>query len=88
MESYIVQKAQQCVEALARDGSREQRLAEASIHVSTINREIYIDSAPQVVADCIKEVCQLDPKEEMDQLALALKSFIQHVFEEAGRRDN
>lgn len=87
MENYVVQKAQQALEALAGDGAWKDRLASASSHLSTVTNDHFLASCPEDVAQALKELHDAPREEPYPNTSLRIQTAIELIFEEAGRWD-
>jgi hypothetical protein len=87
MESYVVQMAQEALEALAGDGAWKDRLATASVRLSFGTNDHFLASTPEEVVQALKELQDAPREEPYPTTSQRIRTAIELIFEEAGRRD-
>jgi hypothetical protein len=85
MQHYIVQKAQQALEAICEEEPLSKRLDTAKSHLEYATQ--YLDTASEEVRNRVKAFIESDVVYDTRHSCLALQSAIISVFEEAGRDD-
>jgi hypothetical protein len=85
MERYIVQKAQQALEALTTEESLEDRLRAARMHFSFVTDDHYLQSAPAEVQKYLTAVRYIPHGEPRPETARTIREAIESIFEAWGR---
>lgn len=85
MQNYLVQKAQQALEAMCEEALLPNRLNTARRHFEDAAQ--YLDTAPEGVRKYVRAFIDSDVERDIRRSSLALQSAIESVFEEAGRED-
>jgi hypothetical protein len=85
MENYIVQKAQQALEALTTDEPLEDRLRTARMHLSIVTDDHYLKTAPSDVQLYLGAVRDIPEAEPWPDMARTIREAIETIFEAWGR---
>jgi len=87
MESYVVQKAQQAVEALCEERDLRSRLLSAATEFCYVTSDHLLSSCPKEVADAIIAVKETPNDEELPVFSQRIQTAIELIFEESGRQE-
>ena len=85
MQNYIVQKAQQALEAICEEAPLPERLETPRRHFEQAAQ--HLETAPEDVRKTLKAFIGSDIKHDIRSSSLSFQSAVESVFEEAGRED-
>jgi hypothetical protein len=86
MDYYVVQKAQQALEALTTDQPLESRLTEAAMHLSFTTGSVYMITMPSEVRKPYLDYQRVTERQEpLPNQAEHLRDLLEEIFRAAGR---